>query len=77
MLPMLLLVRHQEKMGVGTRFIASHGWMGVGTRFIASHGVDGRSTRDVAGMCLSTPPLGRDKSGPYSGASLLNVTPIG
>ena len=64
MLPMLLLVRHQEKMGVGTRCIASHG-------------VDGRSTRDVAGMCLSTPPLGRDKSRPYSGASLLNVTPIG
>jgi hypothetical protein len=33
--------------------------------------------RALVGMCLPTLHLGRDPSGPYGGASLLNVTPIG
>ena len=35
--------------------------MGVGTRFIASHRAERGGQRDHP-----TPPLGRDKSGPYA-----------
>jgi len=32
--------------------------------------------RDSVGMCLPTLHFGRDPSGPYGEASLLNLTPI-